>query len=229
MGDSPPPLRSAPRPADAASGRIGIVVGLAAEARIARPLGWTVAIGGGSAQGAEAAAMRLVASGVSALVSFGLAGGLDPALRPGSVLVPDTVLHRGQRLLTDLDLSRRLGGPTADVLLGAEVIAATAEAKRRLHTQHGVSAIDLESGAMARVAAAQRLPFAVLRAVCDPAGRDLPPAALLALDHQGVIGLTALLRSLLHRPAQLPALLALAVDAARARRALVRRVASIRS
>ena len=79
----------------------GIVVGLAAEARVARPLGWPIAIGGGTVAGAEAAAERLVREGVTALVSFGIAGGLDPALRPGTIVVPQEVLmDDGERLQT---------------------------------------------------------------------------------------------------------------------------------
>ena len=68
--------------------RIGTVVGLAAEAVIARRLGWRVAIGGATAAGAQAAARRLIDEDIDALVSFGLAGGLDPALRPGALIVP---------------------------------------------------------------------------------------------------------------------------------------------
>ena len=60
----------------------GIVVGLAAEARLAAGLGDKVAIGGGGAAGALAAATRLAASGVSGLVSFGLAAASRPAWRP---------------------------------------------------------------------------------------------------------------------------------------------------
>ncbi|MDR3530287.1 MAG: hypothetical protein P4L90_07030, partial [Rhodopila sp.] len=82
-------------------------------------------------------------------------------------------------------------------------------------------AIDLESGAMARVAEAHGLPFIVVRAICDPAERDLPPAALVALDPEGGIGLIPVLRSVLKQPNQLPGLLALARDAGRARRALI--------
>ena len=71
------------------------------------------------------------------------------------------------------------------------------------------------------------LPFAVLRVICDPAERDLPPAALAALDASGAIGLARVVRSVIGRPGQLPALLRLAADAAAARRALARRVAAI--
>ena len=200
---------------------IGVVVGLAAEARIAHGLGWPVAIGGGTIAGAEAAAYRLIDAGAAALVSFGLAGGLDPALRPGAVIVPSAVIVGDDRYATDADLSRMLGGATAHRLLGAETIVTCAVEKRSLHARTGAAAVDLESGAVARVAAARGIPFAVLRAICDPADRSLPPAALAALDVRGGIGVGRVLISVAAHPAQLPALFALAADAAAARRSLV--------
>ena len=89
------------------------------------------------------------------------------------------------------------------------------------------AAVDLESGAVARIAATHGMPFAVLRAICDPAERALPPAALAALDARGVIGSWRVIASLAAQPGQLPALLALAADAAAARRSLVERVRQI--
>jgi adenosylhomocysteine nucleosidase len=199
---------------------IGFVTGLAAEARIAARFGGVVAIGGGTASGAAEAASRLVRDGATALVSFGLAGGLDPALRPGMVVVPDTVVAGGRRFAADAGLAVRFGGLTGHCLLAGDAIAADAEAKRGLYAATGAQAIDLESGSVARMAFEHRLPFAVVRAICDPAERDLPPAALVALDQAGAIGLLAVLRSVARRPAQIPGLLALGRDAARARRAL---------
>jgi len=207
----------------------GFVVGLAAEARLVRSLGWPVAIGGGTAGGARLAAERLVSGGITALISFGLAGGLDPALRPGSLLVPRTIITDGQRLPTDPGLSERLGGVSIPLLLGAWDVVTSAAAKAALFAATGAAAVDLESGAVARVAAAHGLPFTVLRAICDPAERDLPPAALIALDRHGAIGLARVLGSVLVHPGQLPALLALAADAAVARRALRDAVSRIRT
>jgi adenosylhomocysteine nucleosidase len=203
----------------------GVVVGLAAEARIARKLGHQVAIGGGGTAGAEQAARRLVAEGATALLSFGLCGGLDPVLRPGALLMPHAVLDGATRYAADSALAARFGGVTPHLLLGGTRIAATAAGKRQLREATGADAIDLESGAVARVATAAGLPFAVVRAVCDPADQDLPPAALIALDAKGAIGVTRLLASLAARPGQLPALLALARHAAAARRSLLRAVA----
>lgn len=198
---------------------LGIVVGLEAEARIARRLG-LVAIGGGLPEGAEAAAEQLVARGVTALVSFGLAGGLDPALSAGVLVIPAKVLEGDQCFPTDPALSARLGtSPPWSALAGTAILADPA-AKRAAWHATGAAIIDLESGAVARVAARHNLPFAVLRAVCDPANRALPPLALAAIGAGGRIGAGRVIASLLRHPGQIPSLLGLARDALRARRAL---------
>ena len=70
------------------------------------------------------------------------------------------------------------------------------------------------------MAARHGLPFAVVRAVCDPTGRNLPLLALSALDAGGRIGVARVVGSLLRHPLQLPGLLGLARDAMRARASL---------
>ena len=203
------------------SERIGIVVGLAAEARIARRSGCLIETGGGTPDGARAAARRLLARNVTTLVSFGLAGGLDPLLRPGDVIVPEWVITRDHRIATDPAFNASIGGPTPHALLGADGIAVSVDDKRRAWLTTGCAAVDLESGAVALVAEEAGRPFAVLRAICDPAERDLPPAALAALDRRGAIGLGRVIASVIAHPGQVAALLALARDAAAARRALL--------
>jgi len=208
--------------------RVGFVVGLAAEARLLRSLRCPVAIGGGTPAGARAAAERLAAEGATALVSFGLAGGIDPALPPGTLLVPVAVVVGGARLAADLALAAALGGPTTrQALISVDMVVASAAAKARLWRETGCAAVDLESGMVAEVARESALPFAVLRAICDPGTQGLPPAALTALDAAGRIGMGRVLAALARHPGQLAALLALARDAAAARRALAARVAAL--
>ncbi len=200
---------------------LGIAVGLAAEAQIARGLSPLVEAGGGDATGAAAAAERLVAKGAASLLSFGLAGGLAPGLSAGAVVLPLTIVDlAGHAWPTDPALARRFGSPDG-VMLAADTILATVATKRAAWDATGALAVDLESGAVARVAARHGLPFAVLRAVCDPATRNLPPAALTALDAQGHISVQSLLGSLARNPAQIPSLIALGREAALARRSLL--------
>jgi adenosylhomocysteine nucleosidase len=186
-----------------------------------------VAIGGGTGAGARKAALRLSAEGASALLSFGLAGGLDPALPAGAIVVPAAVVAGGARFPADTELCRWVGGPTLHLLLGAERIVVTPDEKKRLWEQTGCAAIDLESGAVAIAAAERRLPFAVLRVICDPAVRTLPPAALAGLDEWGRMAPSRVIRSLARQPGQLSSMLLLARDAAKARRSLLRHLEQV--
>jgi adenosylhomocysteine nucleosidase len=204
---------------------LGIVTGLTAEARLAAPLGTTRA-GGGTPFGAARAAEMLIAEGATALISFGLAGGLNPELPPGALLIPAVVLTASRAYETDAALTRALGGPAYSLFADAD-LAVTAAEKSLLHRSTGADAIDLESGAVAEVAYARAVPFAVLRAICDPGGAALPPAAIVALNASGAINLVRVAGSVLRHPGQLPALLRLAADAAAARAALVRQVAAV--
>jgi len=185
-----------------------------------------VEVGGGRPEGAEAAAERLVARGATALISFGLAGGLDPALSSGTLVIPTHVIEHGHAYPADPSLAARFaarfGSPMPLHALSANTILATPTAKQAAHAATGAAIVDLESGAVARVAARHTLPFLVIRAVCDPADRALPPLALTALDAGGRITPARVLASLLRHPGQIPALLALARDAARARATLAR-------
>lgn len=206
---------------------IGIVTGLAAEATIARKLGQPVLAGGGTPWGAELAAEKLVAEGAKALISFGLAGGLYPDFRPGDIVVPIAVMEAGRIRPTNAELSDKLGGWFGGMILAGSEIVVTAAGKSALAASWLCGSVDLESGAVARVAERHGIPFAVLRSICDPAERDLPPAALAALDDKGAITVGRVALSIVRHPGQIPSLIALGRDAARARRALVGRVDEI--
>jgi adenosylhomocysteine nucleosidase len=210
------------------SSAIGFVTGLTAEARLLEKTGFLVAAGGGWPEGAYRAAERLIGQGAKALVSFGLAGGLAPGAAPGALLVPRAVAEGADYYPCDPALIAFLGGSTGDTILAGTDIAATVAEKAALYGATRIGAVDLESGAVARVARAHGLPFAVLRAIADPASRTLPPAALVPLLPSGAIDLPRILRSVLANPAQIPALIGLARDAGRARAALVARVKTLK-
>jgi len=207
--------------------KIGFVTGLTAEAALLRGTAFAVAAGGGTPAGAERAAERLVAAGAAALISFGLAGGLRLGLAPGAVLVPEAVVEGAARYECDAALMAWLGGSTSEAILAAEEIAASAAEKAALFARFGTPAVDLESGAVARAAAARGVRFAVLRAVADPAERSLGPAALVPLKADGGIDLAGVLAEVVRRPGQIPGLIGLARDAGRARAALRARVARL--
>ncbi|HQT67478.1 MAG: hypothetical protein B7Z78_03845 [Rhodospirillales bacterium 20-60-12] len=192
---------------------LGFIVGLAAEAALLRGLPVRIGIGGGSAAGASEACQSLIHQGVRGLVSFGLAGGLDPSWRPGALIIPRAVIDHD----ATFECAPLVGAFNAPSILASDHIIVTRDAKSRLFAQSQAVAVDMESGAAARAAAAHNLPFAVLRAIIDPAERDLPPAAIIALDRAGAIGFLRVLGSVVAQPRQIGPLLALAGDAAKAR------------
>lgn len=212
-----------------ASERIGVLTGLAAEARLARRADWLVAVGGGTEAGAALAARALLAQGATKLVSLGLAGGLDPSLAAGTVLVADSVLVGARRYASDPALAAwaRATPCAGGTLFGVARPVASAAEKALLFGRTGAAAVDLESGPLAKAAGEAGLPFAAVRVICDPAWRSLPPASLAALNEAGAIEGRALLAALRREPAQLARLLALARDAIAARRALRRHIAAL--
>jgi adenosylhomocysteine nucleosidase len=204
--------------------KIGFITGLTAEARWLRNAGFMVRVGGGTPFGAEQAAEALVREGAQGLISFGLAGGLKPGLVAGSIIVPTAILEGNRVFPADYALMAFLGGSTGAPLYAGQKIAATAHDKSLIYCRSHPDGIDLESGAVARVAQAHSLPFAALRAVADPADADLPPAALMALTDDGKIKLLGVALSILRRPQQIKGLIALAQAAKAARAALLARL-----
>jgi adenosylhomocysteine nucleosidase len=197
---------------------IGVVTGLRAEARCLRGLDVAVACSGARPARARAEAARLIAEGAAGLVSFGLAGGLSPALASGDLVLADAVvLPGGGRIATDLAWRNRISArvevagraPRQATVAGSDRLLATVAAKRALFEATGALAVDMESHAVAEAAHRAGLPFVVLRAIADPADQALPRAAMTALGASGEVRLLTVARALLERPGELPALLRL--------------------
>lgn len=186
---------------------------------------------GGRADRAEALARAMVAAGAGGLVSFGLAGGLDPTLPTGALVLADAVvLPDGRAIGTDPEWRAAVAAALGDRGLaardgrvaGRDSPALTPGDKAGLADRVGALAVDMESHAVARVAAAAGVPLLVLRAVGDPADRAVPAFAMAGLAPDGRTRAAPVLRGLLRHPGALPALLALARDTRRGLRALRR-------
>ncbi len=166
-------------------------------------------------------------NGASAIISFGVAGGLAPDLPPGTKLVARSVVAEdGARYYGDPVWSERLscvlGGAMIADIAGVDAPVAGCAEKRALRSKTGAHAADTESHVAARIAAAYGLPFAAFRVVADPADRQLPHAALVAVKQDGSIALGAIAGSILRDPRQVPQLLRIALDARAAFAALFR-------
>jgi hopanoid-associated phosphorylase len=189
--------------------------------------GTLAAVSGTGCDAAAAAAHALAAAGATALISWGLAGGLDPALSAGTICLPCAVIHRGGAFATDhhwrelvtAAISARHTVVSGTVLTSAVAIDGRAGKAAAFHDT-GAVAVDMESGAVAEVAAARGLPFIAVRVIVDAAGDTLPATALAAMTSTGSVRLLSLIGGLIRNPRDIAPLIRLALRYRTATRAL---------
>jgi len=167
-------------------------------------------------------------STIRGVISFGVAGGLDPSLRSGDIVVATEVMAGDTRWLAGLSLSedqiagialgrRRVvrGG-----LAGVEEVVVAQSSKAALRLETGAAAVDMESHIAAAYASENELPFAALRVIADPATRTLPALARNAIKPNGEIDLRKILGGLARNPKSLRALVSTGIDFNRALKSL---------
>ena len=200
-----------------------VVTGMAFEAGIAAGPGVVVVTGGAANADAISAAVR---QGCRGIISFGVAGGLIPDLKPGACIVARSIVTGDRKYHSHHEWFDRLrsaipGSIHADIA-GATSPVRSPNDKRKMAVATGAVAVDMESAGSAIAAFKHKLPFAALRVVADPSHRSLPPAALSERLVDGTTDLSAVWRSIVAQPGQLGGLLRLAFDTRTARAALVR-------
>jgi adenosylhomocysteine nucleosidase len=208
---------------------VGIVSALAAEARHLGPAtqrraalacladGTLVVVSGIGASAAAGGARALIDAGATALISWGMAGGLDPALTCGTIFLPSEVIspegaavvtarYWRERLRTALAAHHPVAGGT--LLTSPRAIGSSTD-KAAAFRRTGAAAVDMESLAVAEVAGSHQLPFSVVRVIVDTAADSLPAAVIAAGSRAGHLRIGRLLATLALAPGELPALLRL--------------------
>ncbi len=197
---------------------VGVITAIHAEANciVSRklPFNQMVHLGDGAAiwvcgmgdSAARQAAEGLLEGGVTALVSFGVAGALDARLRSGDLVLPESIHVSGEMLpvteswrnqlkqLLPLDLTVVSG-----ILTASKGVVSTETAKRELANVTGACAVDMESGAIAEVATNAGIPFIAIRAITDPIKFSPPTALLSAVYPDGSVNAMRLMGLILQR------------------------------
>lgn len=211
--------------------QVGIVAALAREARALAPESGAadrrdasihpladamLAVSGMGWEAAASAARRLIQAGATALASVGTAGALAPGLQSGAIMLPEEVvaletaafptnarwwealagaLPRGQVYAGRLLTSRQPLGLRLDKAIARRETACVA--------------VDMESAAIAAIAAEAGLPFIAVRVIVDTASEDLPHA-VLAASGKGQVAIGRLLSGLVCAPWEIGSLIRLA-------------------
>jgi len=205
-----------------------IVTGLLQEARIAAGPGMAVICSSSDPNQLRALLTTLDPTSIRGVISFGVAGGLDPSLKTGDVVVATEVMAGDTRWLAGLSLTEAQIASIAlgrrrvvrGLLAGVEELVAASACKAALHSETGAAAVDMESHIAAAYAAEAGIPFAALRVISDPAHRALPVVARRAIKPNGDLDLRQIVGSVVRNPRSLRALVSTGIDFNRALRSL---------
>jgi adenosylhomocysteine nucleosidase len=178
--------------------------------------GAMLALSGIGGVAAQTAARALIEAGASALMTFGMAGGLDPALKAGSVVLPCEIISAaGNRFVASRPWRERVAAALSplravtegNLLTSAHAIDTPAE-KAAAFRATGAAAVDMESAAVAEVAAHHQLPFIAVRVIVDTAADTLPRAVVNA-SRAGKVQMSRLIAGLILAPGEIAALVRL--------------------
>ena len=185
---------------------LGVVTGLASERACLQRLPGqdqrSVRCFGVGLHAAEKAAAELLEEGCAALLSFGIAGGLDYRLRPGSLVLAEAVVtERDECFATDPAWRGRLHAcaRSGSVCLGvfsAAIAPCSRPGKAEVASRLAAVAVDMESQAIARMARQAGVPFMAVRAVADPAERGIPEWLAGAINRRANLACWSLPRAL---------------------------------
>lgn len=190
-----------------------------------------VQAGVGQARAAEGARLLVRCFSPQVLVSFGFAGGLDPQLTRGTLVIGTALVPENASLALSVADPALIAGFLAaaeaegiPVQRGAMVttqhLVADTASKSTLRAKSGACAVDMETAGVVEVAREAGLPWVAVRAIIDGAGDPLPPACLTVLRDDGYVAFGPLLRTICQSPHLLRYFLRLAGDTATARRHL---------
>lgn len=169
--------------------------------------------GDGAKNAARGVAELCEAFRPAGLVGLGVAGALTPSLS-ACELVASACVRNGSGDVPPSDtlwLSLAIAaGARPATLVTVPTPVVSAAAKRTLASSLGgveAAAVDMESAAWARAAAAAGVPFLVVRAISDLADDELPGYLPRCVGEDGGIRRSAVLRHALAHPSSIPALL----------------------
>jgi nucleoside phosphorylase len=187
---------------------------LAAFADKSLPTGVVAAATGDGLRRAERGAAELCARHrPSLLIGAGVAGGLTADLGTGDLVVAHRVLDEDGEIMPGPD-ARRVAyaaakpGARQGTVLSVERPLVTSLEKAAAAASAGPppSAVDMESAAWARAAAAHRIPYLIVRIVTDTAEEELPGYLSRCMDSEGGIRRSAVALAALFHPRSIPAL-----------------------
>jgi adenosylhomocysteine nucleosidase len=179
---------------------------------------------------AKQAAQLLLKKGITSLLSFGTAGGLNPERLPGDIIVANSCINsNGDIFPVDSNWQQRiincllksLNVSSAAICESTKVIANSTD-KQKLFQSNNAAAVDMESAALAQLAKEHIIPFISIRVIVDPANMTIPFTVMNNMDDNGNVAITKLLFGLLKKPGDITSLIRLAKNFNKAQKEMIK-------
>ena len=142
---------------------------------------------------AKTAMKSLLKYNIQGVISWGVAGAIDPKLNVGDILISETVLYNDNKYTSSLswlnkinqELQNNYSFINSGVIATIQEICSSIEKKASLFENTGASAVDMESGAIAELAQSENIDYLILRVISDNANTVIPDVVIDYTDHLG--------------------------------------------
>ena len=209
---------------------LAALVGMKSEEKLL-PSSYHRRCSGGDSVQAEKFSYDLIMQGADYFISFGIAGGLDQRLRPGSLVIGSGVDHEGAVLMADQNWIKKVHNLLPEAHLGLVAnsphFIIHKNDKMKLYQETKALIVDMESWSLASVCMTHGKPFLILRAVADPSDFSIPMSALNGLGKDGKPQPFKVIKGLLLKPYEIPKLIELAFHNHKAHQALQKAVLTL--
>ena len=215
--------------------KIGIIAAMPSEAKALKnikgrffgEIPFRVYVAGPGYENAKRAAEQLLGDGYRFLISWGVGGGLDSSLKPGRLVISREIVSvLYDTLKFDDELGKKISAALGEldpyfgrVISSPTPISSPAE-KSILKTASRAHVVDMESAAIANVAAINHCDFLCIRSIVDCSKFQIPSAALVAMHSTGFKTILKVIKQLAHEPKDIKNLLALSFHFLKALRTL---------
>jgi nucleoside phosphorylase len=191
--------------------KIGFVTGINSEAKILKSSNAIVFCSNMKPENVAMGTNRLINKGADAIISFGLAGALDPTLKPGSIIIAPQVLTPSYKKIPCnpllgskiFNLKKNKRGIYFKPILGSNRPITSQSEKRKVFKESKAAAIDMETHIAAQTARKRKIPFFTIRSICDTADQDLPDIISVATKNKKKLNLFEIFRFVLGKPSEL--------------------------
>lgn len=160
---------------------------------------------------ASNAAKKLLDFKVDGLVSWGVAGAIEPSLNSSDLILANAIIGHDKTYPASTEWKNKLSNNSqnsygkvlsGDIASSKEICASVAD-KNNLLNKTGALAVDMESVAIAEVANNSNLDFLVIRSIADQAEASIPEAVLKHTDNLGNPELLKFVLSCILKPGQI--------------------------